>query len=176
MPLDFAELQKRKRPTRAACPLCLDPDALDAYERAQAARNEALGASLRDPEDPELQSDLATTAAELDKAKKALRKATVTFHFEALPGQQYEDLLDAHPPTPDQIATARRKGQAVPSYNEATFAPALVAACCVDPKMDEGEVGVIWKDPAWNVNERMELFFSAIEANRSMRVHDLGKE
>jgi len=172
--MDFAELQKRKRPNTARCDICLDPDAVDAYVAAREARDEALAASLSDVEDEAARADLSAARDALLAAESVLESNVVTFHFRALPGVEYEELLDAHPPTPDQLRTARQRNRML-VYNSDSFPQALVAACSEDPHLDPSDVAQIWKDPNWSYEERMVLFNTATQANSSRRVPDLGK-
>jgi len=177
MPLDFAELQKRKRPATATRDIALDPAAVDAYNEALAARDEAV-AHVTTSEGvgvAEARRRLAEATDALVATETALRDSLATFRFQALGADEYESLVDLHPPTPEQTATARREGNLLPKWNVDTFPQALVAACCVEPALDEAEVSQLWKSPDWNQSERLELFYGALEANSSRRVPDLGK-
>lgn len=175
MALDFAELQKRKRPNTSTVDVCLDPDAVDVYNAARQRRDEALRATLADVSDDEAREELEVATKALRKAEKSVEQSFVVFRFRALPGMEYEDLQDAHPPTPDQIKEGRLRGRLY-NYNPDTFPQALVAACSDDPKLDISDVAQIWKDPNWSYVERTNLFNAALAANSGRARPELGKE
>lgn len=173
MALDFAALQARKRPNSASVDICLDPSTVDAYHAALQKRSEA-SAGLRSDDD-EARAKVESADKAVAKARKALEAAAVTFSFRALGAEEFEALLHAHPPTKEDIATARRKGQSPPRFGD-TFGPAFVAACLTEPVLSPEEVAVIWKDPAWSFEERDALFAAAWVANQVRQMPDLGKE
>lgn len=66
----------------------------------------------------------AELTAEMEEVRQQMVAASYKFRFRALPRRQYRDLIDKHPGRPE-----RREVR----YNEATFPPALIRQCMIDP-------------------------------------------
>lgn len=79
---------------------------------------------------------------------------------QALGQKPYDDLLATFPPTKDQ----REKGA---SYDEDRFAPALIAACLVEPVLTVGQVTQLFEDEDWSRGELGELYRRCLEVNHS---------
>lgn len=80
----------------------------------------------------------------------------LTIKLKAIGSQDYDDLLAANPPTNEQ----KREGN---TYNPDTFAPALIAACAIEPKMTNAEAKKLWTSSDWSRGEVTELFLACIE-------------
>jgi len=87
---------------------------------------------------------------------KVSEDAEVSVKLKALGSKSYDDLLGQHPPTPEQ----KREGQ---TYNADTFAPALIAACAVEPALTPTEAKQIWNSAEWSRGEVSELFIACVE-------------
>ena len=72
----------------------------------------------------------------------------------------YDALLGEHPPTDEQ-----KKKNA--SYNVDTFAPALLAACLVEPTLTDEEAAELWVSPEWSKGELSDLFLFCVDLNQS---------
>lgn len=93
-------------------------------------------------------------AQRLEALREELAKHQVTFTFEALSAPEYSKLLERHP---------GKKGE---NLNEETFIPALIARCCVDPKMTDEQAGkLIGKLSTGQVRE---LYAAAISVNQNV--------
>lgn len=162
-PATFDHL-KKKKPLEKRVPIYLDDETV---ERMQLA--EQMHSTMPNEE----------TQAELDAASAALKESTVTMVFRSIGRKAYEKLVSEHPPTDEQIAEAEKDNEPKPAYNIDTFAPALVLKSCVEPKMTEDEVLVIFEGddetPAWNTTEILEIWLAALEVNTQRRVVSLGK-
>lgn len=79
---------------------------------------------------------------------------TITLKFQAISGTEMDKLRAKHPPTAKQ----RAEGLGV---NTDSFAPALVAACSLEPKMSEDDVREIWASDYWGAGELNTLFNAA---------------
>lgn len=82
----------------------------------------------------------------------------VTMKFQAIGMRAYDNLVAKHPPKPDQ----RAEGS---SFNMDTFAPALIAACAVEPEISLEEAKQIWDSDDWSRGDVMVLFRNAVELN-----------
>lgn len=88
----------------------------------------------------------------------------VTLLFQALGAKEYDDLIAEHPPTADQ----KKQGAA---WNGDVFAPALISACSVEPKIDVDAATSIWTSEAWSRGELMDLFMAVVGLNsEGMRI------
>lgn len=82
----------------------------------------------------------------------------LTLVFQAMGSKAYDDLIAAHPPTKEQKAQDA-------AWNPDTFAPALIAGCSVEPKIDDDTAVSIWASDSWSRGELMDLFMSVVRLN-----------
>jgi hypothetical protein len=82
----------------------------------------------------------------------------VTLKYQAIGMRAYDRLVAKHPPKSDQ----RAEGS---SFDIDTFAPALIAACSVDPEISPTEAKKIWDSEEWSRGDVMVLFRNAVELN-----------
>jgi hypothetical protein len=82
----------------------------------------------------------------------------VTMKFQAIGMREYDRLVSKYPPKPDQ----RVEGA---SFDIDTFAPALIAACSVEPQISSEEAQDIWDSPDWSRGDLMVLFRNAVDLN-----------
>jgi len=166
-PTTFDHLRSRKKATRRHVDLCLDSEVADAHQ-------EALERVRGAESDTGSRKELTVAKKALDEADVALREASQRFVFQSISRRQYQDLVDEHPPTKDQVAEGEESGNP-PDFDVEGFAPALIAACVVDPPMTPDEANELWNSPEWSTAESMLLFITANGANSQSRVVDLGK-
>jgi hypothetical protein len=79
---------------------------------------------------------------------------TRTIVYQAISGPDYDALLEEHPPTSKQ-----REDSAV--FNIDTFAPALISAVSLQPKLTYEQAEQLYKDPSWSGGEIGTLYFNA---------------
>jgi hypothetical protein len=82
----------------------------------------------------------------------------VTLKFQAIGMQAYDKLVGKHPPNTEQ----RAEGS---SFNINTFAPALIAACSMEPEITPAEAKEIWDSEEWSRGDVMVLFRNAVDLN-----------
>jgi hypothetical protein len=82
----------------------------------------------------------------------------VTLKYQAIGMRAYDRLVSKHPPKPEQ----RAEGS---SFDMDTFAPALIAACSVDPEITPEQAKAIWNSDDWSRGDVMVLFRNAVELN-----------
>ena len=82
----------------------------------------------------------------------------VTLKYQAIGMRAYDKLVAKHPPKPDQRAEGN-------SFDIDTFAPALIAACSVEPEISPAEAKNIWDSEDWSRGDVMVLFRNAVELN-----------
>jgi hypothetical protein len=82
----------------------------------------------------------------------------VTLKYQAIGMRAYDKLVAKHPPKPEQRAEGA-------SFDMDTFAPALIAACSVEPEMSISEAKEIWDSEDWSRGDVMVLFRNAVELN-----------
>jgi hypothetical protein len=81
-------------------------------------------------------------------------KTEVEFVFRGIGRKAFDDLAAANPSDDSGL-----------NWDPETFAPALVAASCEQPKMSEQDVREIWDDPEWSYQECDQLFAGALSVN-----------
>lgn len=82
----------------------------------------------------------------------------VTLKYQAIGMRAYDQLVSKHPPKPEQRAEGN-------SFNMDTFAPALIAACSLEPEISLSEAQEIWNSEDWSRGDVMVLFRNAVELN-----------
>jgi len=82
----------------------------------------------------------------------------VTLKYQAIGMREYDRLVSKHPPKPDQ----RAEGS---SFDIDTFAPALIAACAVEPEISPSQAKQLWDSEEWSRGDVMVLFRQAVELN-----------
>lgn len=101
--------------------------------------------------------------------RAAVEEATVEFTISSLSRQKYQELIEAHPPTDEQIADAKDKNEMKPDNNPDTFGPALIAACISEPQgVTLEDAKAIWND--WPPGEALDLYLQCVQLNRSSRL------
>ena len=80
----------------------------------------------------------------------------VTLKFQAISYKDLDALQAKHPPTNAQRADGA-------SFNRNTFPPALIAACSLEPHMDESDAREIWNSDDWSTGE-LNTLFDAVSA------------
>lgn len=141
--MDWAEFAKRRKkaPATARVPLCADREALSELEAARASRDPKVREKI-----PELQ--------------EAVTAQTMHVTLRELGAEEYVSLKEAHRPTDSEKL---KRGD---EWDEATFGPALIAAC-IDPPLTEEEAAEWWKD-GWTLAERAQLFITALNLNETV--------
>lgn len=86
----------------------------------------------------------------------------------AMPPDDYEDLIDEHPPTPEQIAKAGKNPADWPEWNDKTFYPALFAACAEGDM--EGQDWTSFLKTNVSRGERRRLYMVALAVNENERM------
>jgi hypothetical protein len=82
----------------------------------------------------------------------------VTLKYQAIGMRAYDRLVAKHPPKPEQRAEGA-------SFDIDSFAPALIAACSVEPELTTTEAKQIWESEDWSRGDVMVLFRNAVELN-----------
>lgn len=141
-------------------------------------------ATAKNAESRQKQSD-ASKRATMDMLKNKPRSTTefslflsdgnggtdeVTLKYQAIGMRAYDKLVAKHPPNNDQ----RAEGS---SFNIDTFAPALIAACSMEPEITPAEAKEIWDSEDWSRGDVMVLFRNAVELNnRGLDVPFIGND
>jgi hypothetical protein len=86
----------------------------------------------------------------------------ITFKYRSLGAQEYDKLVDAHPPTTEQKIDGA-------SFNVNTFAPALISKVCFEPELSYDDAKALWDSPDWNRGELMHLFGEAMNLCNSVQ-------
>ena len=82
----------------------------------------------------------------------------LTLKYQAIGMREYDKLVSKHPPKPDQRAEGA-------SFDIDSFAPALIAACAVEPEITVPQAKQIWDSNDWSRGDVMVLFRQAVELN-----------
>lgn len=126
--------------------------------QTQTARSKQAQASKRATLDRLKNKPRATTEFSIYLLNEDGGKDEVTLKYQAIGAQAYDKLVAKHPPKPEQRAEGA-------SFNMDTFAPALIAACCLEPEMSGEDAKAIWTSDDWSRGDLMVLFRNAVELN-----------
>jgi hypothetical protein len=151
--LDLAEIRARKKAVTLDVPILVDGEWGARYAEAQDRATKAIPGT----------TEYVEAANELEKMRAEAGEHMVTFKVKGISVDRYERLVRAHPPTPEQRAEAKREGRNL-SWSPDTFPAALVAACCVEPKMSGEDAAALWADDEWTKADLDELFQTALGA------------
>lgn len=144
------EILARRKPRTDSVWVPIDTDLQERIadtERRLTAAKQADDLTFEPGRIAPLEAELAALEAEADLV-------SAEFTFQELPRPEFRKLIAANPPEP---------GGAVTRWNEDTFAPALVAACCIDPVMTLEQAETIWA--SWSEATTFLLFGKAWEVN-----------
>ena len=104
----------------------------------------------------------STFSVYLPDAEGETTEAELTYR--AIGANAYDKLVSKHPPTTEQ----RSEGA---NFNLDTFAPALIAAVCVDPEMTYDDAKEIWDSTEWSRGEVVTLWRRALDlCNRGIDI------
>lgn len=162
MPVSPADRLKAKQPRRITVGVYLDEAPADRYDAFVLALFEARAKGQ--PEE-----ELDALKAQLDSAQALLDEQTAWFTFQGLGRSAFARLLAEHPPTQADLQKARDAGQPPSDYDPNTFAPALIAASSLTPKLTEDDVLDLYDNPSWNDDELGSLFAAALSVNTRSR-------
>lgn len=169
---------ERKRPTRERHVLVLDWEVADEALVAERNYNAAFMAAERmgDNATDEMQAHVAAALERKEAADAALEAAKFIVWFEALGGQEMEDLMMEHLPTKKQQEELRRQllAQGLPTterlqYNSDTFPAAIIAACSTDPAIPLDEAKEFWDSKVISRGERAKMLEAAFKVNDIVR-------
>lgn len=135
-------------------------------ELQQAEQTAAAGAYLRQ-KNPERVEEVTRAVEAAQEAAQELRKRyDACFYivkFRPLPSDEFDALVQLHPPTEAQLLRAREAGEDLPIWNEDTFYPELLERCAVNSDLSAAE----WVEElrGWSKAERGEVRSRALEVN-----------
>ena len=122
------------------------------------ARQKQSDASKRATMDQLINKPRSTTEFSLYLADGNGGTNEVTLKYQAIGMRAYDKLVAKHPPKAEQ----RAEGS---SFDIDSFAPALIAACSVEPEITISEAKAIWESEDWSRGDVMVLFRNAVELN-----------
>lgn len=160
--LTYSLLKSKKGHREVTHPIITDDDAAAALRLAEEQLRRARIAGS--------DADVAAAQATYDEAEQAVRDSVLLLRLRALPrkgDRSFAALKAEHPPTPDddvrvQEASGNPKDKAV--WHTDTFAPALVAACLIEPKITVEQAAEMAED--WNEAEWSGLYLAALNVNQ----------
>jgi hypothetical protein len=144
--LTFDELRARRKPREKTIAIPLDEDLvrqIDELEQQLPLAEHLDKTENRPPKAPRIRK-------QLDDLKVEARDAAVDFTFRELSRPDYRDVIAAHPDPDGKLR-----------WHEDTFAPALIAACCISHDYTEEQWAQLWDEwPAWMLAP---LYLTALE-------------
>lgn len=171
--------KRNKKPNTKSVRIANDSEVAEEFEDAKTSL-EKLDARLRArPEDPMLLAQQHQARERLDAAETALKENSTKFTFRAIGHKRYDALTTEHPVSADQKEEIEAAGGELSTFpwNPETFPLALIARSLVDEEDEYGteEEIIEWLDgDEWNSAEINALFSTALEANTSRKIIQLG--
>ena len=154
-----SELLAAKTAATAKVPVLLDGTVL-------VARDEALKAQVVAERQAELSSDRTVQQAALEAAEhvkvcdEAITEATEWIELQALSRNDFNELRQAYPPTPEDV-------EAGLDVDVETFGPALLAASATKPKFTLKQAEKVFS--VWGESEVIQIFNACYALNREIR-------
>ncbi len=121
----------------------------------------------------EVSNEIAQIEADLEELWEEAEGLAITFTFRDVGRKPFDDLVLAHPATPDQKKRVEDMGGGMLEYNVDTFPPALMSATSLDPKMTLEEATEIFND--WGAGDVEALFATALMVCRERTSIPLSK-
>lgn len=175
-PPSYKDIKKRKKPAISKVPIALDGEFADKFNAASRRLAEAEAELEAEPRNASLRKVVQEHEATVEELRSECEDQIVEFVFRSIGRRQFEDLVDACPPTKAQKAEARKAGEEDLGWDPDTFPPTLIHAAIISPEMTEEEAFELWDDEDWNQAELMALFLAALSVNQQRKVVELGKE
>ncbi|CBG73141.1 hypothetical protein SCAB_61201 [Streptomyces scabiei 87.22] len=146
---DIKDILAKAKPREHTVPICLAGDVAAEVERLEAE----LAATSSWQQQSLAEANPGIEIAEKIKdARERMAAAEVPFTFRALGAKAWSDLVAEHPgKTPEE------------AWDDETLAPALVAACAIDPVMTPEDVDALFE--TLNLGQRQELINAAWSVN-----------
>lgn len=139
-PVQWDNVRPGVKPVERTAKVCLDGRIVAEIETL--AREHAV--AKRDDENLNRDPVAPGIATQIRELTEQAHDAEVEFVFRAMGRKAWRDLVAGHPPTPEQ-----RKAGA--DFNPATFPPAAMAACCIDPVgVDFDELAQLVTESQWD--------------------------
>jgi hypothetical protein len=114
--------------------------------------------------------------AKQDAARDEARECSERFVFRSIGRTRFDALVEQHPPSEEQVAKNEREQKDRPAWNWDTFPESLVAASIQVPKHTAQDIKEMFASDDWSGAELDDLFATALAANQSSQVFQLGKE
>lgn len=166
-PLMLSQIAARIKRPRITVPLYLDADAASQIVDAEEALKKAVEYD-KTTNEPDTAPVFAQHVRDLEEAAEASK---AVFVLQALTHTAYQVLQTQFPPTAEQLAAAvKRAGDGPvqePAFNTDAFAPALVRAQLITPKVDSDEVFAAFWD-GLNDGQMNELWISAVTIQKGV--------
>lgn len=116
---------------RQEVPICLRGDLVAAWQSLERRFKQANASADEDALASSRSAEAVKLAEEMAALQDQMRAATRVFQLQALPRDEWHELLRKHPPREDEQT----------EFNRTTFPVAAVAACTIVPKMTEAQAG-----------------------------------
>lgn len=149
----FAERRKSATPAEITVHLCLDLRLHDEFRQAyeELRRLQMTGGHSHDDDEQTLIDDASPTerrrraAERLNAAAEAVHQASEPYVFRKLRRHEWRDLVEAHPPTEEDLERWRKQREddpqaERPGIDAETFWPVALSRCSHDPKLTEDDV------------------------------------
>jgi hypothetical protein len=155
-PGSMADIMDRKKRAQKKIYVQLDGDVKDRIE--QANLNVIKARQVDRKSNAHVKAEPAAQRI-YDELVAASKDSEVPMTFGSIGRVKYEALVRKHSDISDE---QRKAGLDVDMPN---FAPALLAACAIDPKITLKEAKEIWDSPEWNAAECDRMFVAARDVN-----------
>lgn len=159
----FADRKKTATPAEITVYLCLDLRLHDEFRQAyqEFQRLRLSGRHERDDDEQTLIDDqsprerVRAVVERMSAAAEAIQAASEPYVLRKLRRHEWRGLIEAHPPTEEQVAEADKQRESDPKaqradINTETFWPEAIAACAHDPALTVDDV--LWLrdgDDSW---------------------------
>ncbi len=119
--------------------------------------------AAREPGSTEIKDAVAASRREVETQQAKVDECFFRVWFLGMPEEDFDALVNLHPPTEEQREKAKLKGEAQPTWNEASFPYELLEHCAQESDLTADQ----WRTEtaSWTIAERRDLFKAVLECN-----------
>ena len=154
----FADIKALKKPNEISVELILNPELTRVLTELQRRHTQADRMDKKENRTKEAPA----LAKEIDALIDEIEDNKVEFSFKDPGREAFDELVDACPPTDEDIKTGKESGEATPSWGPTKFVPGLLALTSFNPELTFDDAVEIYND--WGRGDVEVLFNTALQA------------
>lgn len=177
-PMTYDRLKSKKQATIRKIKLVMNAE-IDAEYRAAEMEYGMAQMMYSTSEEEHTKEATAKFEAVKERYEAALKAAlddAQEFVFRSIGRKAFDALVDENPPTNEEIAEVEKAGGKATDlqWSAKSFPQELVAAASVNPKLTLADTLEMWNSEDWSFSDLNDLFQTAVNAQNSRRLVEMG--